>query len=459
MRALACVRVAGGELQPFDACAVELALRMGAEVTVLSLCPPSAAEPLRALTRRGGSRVVLLSDPVYAGADTLVTAKILAAAAKKIGYDLILCGRTTTEGETAQVGPMLATLLGLPLLPSVLAYENGCLTLRDEETPRALPAAALVTVERSFPLRFPGLRSRPKEIETWSNAQIGLPPAACGLRGSPTRVLSAREATIGVRACQHIDVCDIPALIDRFRQQEKQAAGEFLPSEEKLPLVMAVGQQAFSAARAVGARVSLLEEREPSVIVAAIRETDPDAVLFPATAEGRNLAPIVAAMLGAGLCADCTGLSVKNGELILTRPARGGSVIADIVCTTRPAMATVRCEVRGAEILLGLGKGTLGMRARFEALAQRLGASLAATRALVDAGGAPYREQIGLTGTKAACKIYLAVGLSGAVQHTCALDGADVVIAVNPDRDARIFSCANYGAQADAEALLSAFSL
>ena len=65
MRALVCVRVAGGELQPFDACAVELALRMGAEVTVLSLCPPSAAEPLRALTRLGVARVILLSDPVY----------------------------------------------------------------------------------------------------------------------------------------------------------------------------------------------------------------------------------------------------------------------------------------------------------------------------------------------------------------------------------------------------------
>jgi electron transfer flavoprotein alpha subunit len=403
--------------------------------------------------------VVLLSDPVYAGADTLVTARILAAAAKQIGYDLILCGRTTTEGETAQVGPMLATLLGLPLFPSVLAYENGSLTLRDEEESRPLPAEALLTVERSFPLRFPGLRSRPKEIETWSNAQLGLQPAECGLRGSPTRVLSAREAVVGARSCARIEVGDIPALLEELRRQDKQAAGEFLPSEEKLPLVLAVGQQALSAARAVGERACLLEEQDPAAIVAAIREQDPDAVLFPATAAGRNLAPIVAAMLGAGLCADCTGLSVQNGSLILTRPARGGSVIADIVCTTRPAMATVRCEVRGAEILLGLGKATLGMRARFEALAQHLGASLAATRALVDAGGAPYREQIGLTGTKAACKIYLAVGLSGAVQHTCALDGADVVIAVNPDRDARIFSCANYCAQADAEALLAAFSL
>ena len=457
MRALVCVRVAGGELQPFDACAVELGLRMGAEVTVLSLCPPSAAEPLRALTRLGVARVILLSDAVYAGADTLVTARILACAAQKIGYDLILCGRTTTEGETAQVGPMLATLLGIPLLPSVMDYEDGCLTLRGNDSPCALPPSALLTVERSFPLRFPRLRSRLGEVEIWNNSVLGLPPAECGLQGSPTRVLAARESVAGARVCQKIEVGEIPALIEELRKKEKQVAGEFPPSEEKLPLVLAVGEQALSAARAVGARVELLAEQEPAAIAAAVRAKDPDAVLFPATAEGRNLAPIVAAMIGAGLCADCTGLAVKHGELILTRPARGGSITADIVCRTRPAMASVRCEVKGAEIMIGLGKGTLGMRPQFEALAQKLGASLAATRALVDAGGAPYCEQIGLTGTKAACKIYLAVGLSGAVQHTCALDGADAVIAVNPDRDARIFSCADYGTQADAEALLAVF--
>ena len=459
MRALVCVRVAGGELQPFDACAVELALRMGAEVTVLSLCPPSAAEPLRALTRLGVTRVILLSDPVYAGADTLITARILAAAAKRIGYDLILCGRTTTEGETAQVGPMLAAMLSLPLLPSVMAYEDGQLLLRGEPAGREMPTAALLTVERAFPLRFPGLRSRVREIEQWDNGSLGLPPAECGLAASPTRVLAARESAVGARQCRMIRAGDLPALIEELRKQDKQAAGEFPPSAEKLPFVLAVGEQALPAALAVGARTELLTEKDPVALAGIVRQKDPDAVLFPATAEGRNLAPTGAAMLGAGLCADCTGLVVENGQLILTRPAKGGSITADIICRTRPAMATVRCELAGAEVFLGLGKGTLGLRPRFEALAERLGATLAATRALVDAGGAPYREQIGLTGAKASCKIYLAVGLSGAVQHTCALDGADVVIAVNPARDARIFSCADYGVIANAEELLKIFSV
>lgn len=460
MRALACVRVAAGEIQPFDACAVELALRLGAEVTVLSLGPPSAAEPLRALTRLGVKRVILLSDAAYAGADTLVTARILAAAIHRLSCDWVICGRTTTEGETAQVGPMLSVLLDLPLLPHVMEYRDGCVMLRDEEMMRPLPPAACLTVERAFPLRFPALRSRIGEVEIWDNGVLGLPVAECGLAGSPTRVLAARESTVGMRTCRPLALERLPALIQEQREREKCSTHEFPPCAERLPLVWAVGEKALPAAHAVGGRVLLLSEEKPAAALAeAIRSAAPDAVLFPATAHGRVLAPMVAALLGVGLCADCTGLAVQGGHLILTRPARGGSITADIICRTCPSMATVRCEATGAEVILALGKGTLGMRERFVALGQKLGATLAATRALVDAGGAPYCEQIGLTGAKAACKIYLAVGLSGAVQHTCALEGADLVIAVNPDREARIFSCADYGITADAEALLAAFGL
>lgn len=460
MKALVCVRVAAGKVQPFDACAVELALRLGAEVTVLSLGPSSAAEPLRALTRLGVGRVVLLSDAAYAGADTLVTARILAAAIRKLPCDLVLCGRTTTEGETAQVGPMLAVLLGLPLLPHVMEYREGQVILRGEDGMHPLPPRACLTVERAFPLRFPALRSRMGEVEVWDNGVLGLPAGECGLAGSPTRVLAARESTAGMRTCRPLTPEALPALIEERRGKKKQSTHEFSPCAERLPLVLAVGEKALPAAHAVGERVlSLSEEEAPTALAEAIQAAAPDAVLFSATVRGRVLAPMVAALLGAGLCADCTGLAVQGGKLVLTRPAKGGSITADIICRTRPAMATVRCEATGADVILALGKGTLGMRERFVALGKKIGATLAATRALVDAGGAPYREQIGLTGAKAACKIYLAVGLSGAVQHTCALEGADLVIAVNPDREARIFSCADYGITADAETFLSAFGL
>lgn len=456
MKALVCVRFVGGDLQPFDACALELGLRLAEEVTVLSLGPLSAREPLRALTRLGVGRAILLSDPAFAGADTLATAHALAAAAKHLNFDCIFCGRTTTEGETGQVGPMLATLLGLPLFPGVMALSSDGLALRDGRTV-PLPARALLTVERGFPLRFPSLRSRMGEAEVFDRAMLGLAPADCGLAASPTRVLAARNAAVGERHCRMISLSELPALLAALRTAEKRTAGEFPPSEKKLPHTVAVGEEALSAACAVGARVTSLTAEDPAKLAGALRALDPDAVFFPATDAGRNLAPQVAALLGAGLCADCTALTVREDRLILTRPARGGSTVADIICRSRPAMATVRCTCTGADVMLSGGLGVAGQRAAFLSLAARLGARPAASRPLVDRGDAPYAEQIGLTGANASCKVYLAVGLSGAVQHTCALGGADTVIAVNPDRSARIFSCADYGVCATFQELCAAF--
>ncbi len=90
MKILVCVKVINGELNPFDACALEEALRLGGEVSVLSMCPPSASDVLRPLTRLGVKNVYLISDSIYAGSDTLATSYILSLAAEKIGFDLIL---------------------------------------------------------------------------------------------------------------------------------------------------------------------------------------------------------------------------------------------------------------------------------------------------------------------------------------------------------------------------------
>jgi len=98
---LVLAKITEGELNPFDCAALEAALSVPeAEVTVLSMCPPSAEGALRALTRIGVSRVILLSDRVYAGSDTLATSYVLSLAAKKVGYDMIFCGRQTTDGDT-----------------------------------------------------------------------------------------------------------------------------------------------------------------------------------------------------------------------------------------------------------------------------------------------------------------------------------------------------------------------
>jgi len=127
------------------------------------------------------------------------------------------------------------------------------------------------------------------------------------------------------------------------------------------------------------------------------------------------------------------------------RPARGGSVYAKIKCHTKPQMATVRTKSESSDVLVAGGKGIGDSFDSLKVFADNIGAELCASRGLVDMGKAPYEIQVGLTGKTVSPKIYIAVGISGAVHHTCAIEGAETIIAINPDKDARIFEYADYG--------------
>jgi len=159
----------------------------------------------------------------------------------------------------------------------------------------------------------------------------------------------------------------------------------------------------------------------------------------------RKNAPIVAAMLNTGLCADCTSLETDGETLFMYRPASGGKIIAKIKCNTHPQMATVRTETPANDIIVSGGKGVAENVDKLKNFAKELGAELEASRGLVDMGKVDYSRQIGLTGKTVTPKIYIAIGISGAVHHTCAIEGATTVIAINPDKDARIFEYADYG--------------
>jgi len=215
-------------------------------------------------------------------------------------------------------------------------------------------------------------------------------------------------------------------------------------------------------------------------------------LLAPATVSMRNIMPMLAWLLDAGLTADCTGLTLDGEELIQTRPAFGNSLMATIRTLSPIQMATVRpgtflprkCRtssvtvlpetynpreervkiteeaVNGegkslsqAEIVIagGLGVGSKENFRKLEVLADVLGAGIGASRAAVDAGFAPYRCQIGMTGVTVCPKLYIAVGISGAVQHLAGMSGAERVIAVNSDPNAPIFDYADYGIVGDWE--------
>lgn len=452
MKILVCVKIIKGEINPFDACALEAALQMGGEVTVLSMCPPSAKDALAALTRLG-AKVIMLCDNAFAGSDTIATSYILSTAAKRLEYDLILCGRQTIDGDTAQVGPCLSKMLGTSLITNALEISvSDCVKCKTRLGDESVPLPALVTVERINNLRFPSIFSRMGEVEVWDNSVLGCDTERIGLKGSPTQVLKVFESERGKRKCKFISKDELVPLIEKLSLENSEKE-KIKDSENKLKKILAVGDEVMEAANALGETVVKVEKTDVEMIVARIREEEPDAVLWNADLWGRRNAPVASAMLNTGLCADCINLETDGESLYMYRPASGGNIIAKIKCKTRPQMATVRTVGDGGDIIVGIGKGISDVE-KVRTFAEKFGAELCASRAAVDAGMLPYEAQIGLTGRIVCPKIYVAMGISGAVQHTCGIENAKTVIAINPDKDARIFDFADYGIVDCAENIL-----
>jgi electron transfer flavoprotein alpha subunit len=239
------------------------------------------------------------------------------------------------------------------------------------------------------------------------------------------------------------------------------------------------------------------EDLYAAVLERVIRERKPEVVLAGATAIGRSVIPSVATAIDAGLTADCTGLEIReqDGMLLQTRPAFGGNIMATIECPdTRPQMATVRPKVMApaepdptrtgevirlemepamlqsrievlesvvneedkvniqeVETLVAGGRGLDSARG-FELLrelAVELGGAVAASRAAVDSGWIPYPHQVGQTGKTVSPKLYVACGISGAVQHMVGMQSAEIIVAINRDASAPIFNIATYGVVGD----------
>ena len=228
------------------------------------------------------------------------------------------------------------------------------------------------------------------------------------------------------------------------------------------------------------------------VIADVASKEDARCVLIPASQMGKDLAPRVAVRLNAGLASDCVALKVEGEDIIATRPVYAGKALIDVrvktpvkVFTLRPNVftagmpqdsatkpekvsialdagdfgsvvkevkaATGRPDVTEADIIVSGGRGLKGPENfhLIEALADVLGAGVGASRAVVDAGWRPHDEQVGQTGKTVSPTMYVACGISGAVQHLAGMSSSKYIVAINKDKDAPIFQIADYGIVGD----------
>ncbi|MCL2742905.1 MAG: electron transfer flavoprotein subunit alpha/FixB family protein, partial [Planctomycetaceae bacterium] len=239
-------------------------------------------------------------------------------------------------------------------------------------------------------------------------------------------------------------------LLDELKRQPRTPSTQKQPeSANRFPEIWTVGDEVSEIASAIAENVVVLHKTTAEEIAEKVRCHRPAVLLWNADLWGRNTAPQVAALLETGLCADCTSLEVVNEEIELTlnmyRPALEGSIMAQVRCRTRPIMATVRIPNSGGSLVIGCGRGIANCFDKVKCFAEQYGAELCASRGLVDMRIASYEMQVGLTGKHISPDVYIAVGISGSVQHLCAVETARTIIAVNPDRGARIFDYADYG--------------
>lgn len=547
--------------------AVELRDMHGGEVVVLTMGPPQARAALEYCLALGADRAIHLVDRAFAGADTLATARALALALQREGYDLVLCGRHSTDAETGQVGPEVAELLDLPQITAArsLTVDGRLLTAEREtdsgcETVECVLPALVSATEDLAPERFPKKaereKAKQKPIQEVSAKELSADLSLFGSAGSPTWVESVR--TIEVTRMQKVLDGDLATqvrtlvefllergLFGRWRGEEEESS---LPPRTRalaggravwvvaetlggtlrpvtLELLGKANELAVKYGGEVGALligsavdhlvaplaihgadvVYLAQDRRltpystdiyTDLLTRAIQEHRPQAVLLPSTVIGRDLAPRVAARLGLGLTGDCIDLDVNaQGRLLQYKPAFGGNVVAPILSRTTPEMATVRpgmlkrarpnpsrqariemlwpdptvesrvrvrahtdtvagkaAALDSAEIAIGVGKGIGGPTnlPMIEQLAAVLhDAPLAATRDIADLGWLPRHHQVGLTGRAIAPKLYFAIGIRGAFEHTVGIRRAGIVVAINKNPKAPIFQHADCGIVGD----------
>ena len=560
--------------------AVELVKEHGGEVTALTMGPPQARDALVQCLALGADHAVLLTDRAFAGADTLATARALALALERGGYDLILCGKHSLDAETGQVGPEVAEMLAIPQVTSVsgLSFDAA----RNVVVARRETDDGVETVETPLPVllacgdgiaeeEWPGPEqleaAKEKPVEEVTATDLSADTSIFGFAGSPTWV-DAIESFESARQPEVFDDEDVQVNVQRLVEALEarglftgwgDTAGDEAAGQARFPknpydaiwviaeqdaggalrpvtyeLLGVAGKLAAQSDRAVAAVLigDGVERHVPElaahgadlvfvadnpalanyatmpytrVLADAVAAKRPFALLLPATVNGRDLAARLAARLGLGLTGDCIDLAMNSeGQLVQYKPAFGGNIVSPILSRTTPQMATVRpgmlaraprddsrtavtdeLEVAGdaledlvtvvsveneaggegarlydADIVVGIGMGVgePGNYGPVHELAETLGAAVAATRNVTDLGWVPKQQQVGITGKAISPKLYVAVGVSGNLNHMVGVLRAGIVVAINQRARAFIFRSCDYGIVGDCAEVVPALT-
>jgi electron transfer flavoprotein alpha subunit len=291
----------------------------------------------------------------------------------------------------------------------------------------------------------------------------------------------------------------LECLSEARRIKDKLGGGDVTAVVVGAPALKGVAPSlgAFGADRVLVAAADWLDryngDAASKLVVAAVKAESPAVVLFSATLDGKDLAPRVAALLDAGLASDVTAISADGGKLSITRPVYAGKAYATLeiktpvqVVSARPnafhadekagvqakvedlaisfkpddlpakvvavnAAKADKADLTEAEIIVSGGRGLKGPEnfKLLEEFAAEVGATVGASRAVVDSGWRPHADQVGQTGKTVSPNLYFAIGISGAIQHLAGMSTSKCIVAVNKDKDAPIFKVADYGIVGD----------